>query len=123
MNIAQTVEKIKGRQEELLTGLGIVLALGLAFGLGCWSRLGEAPKPVRIENIPTRARETSYATNTTPSQVSVPNTGQYVASRNGKKYYPVDCKSANRIKSENRVYFATAALAEAAGYSLTTTCK
>ncbi len=120
MNIAQTVEKIKARQEELLTGLGIVLALSLAFGLGRWSQLGVEPTPVRILNIPTGAIE---ASSTTPTEPTPPATGNYVASRNGQKYYPADCKSANRIKPENRVYFATAALAEAAGYTLTVTCK
>lgn len=32
----------------------------------------------------------------------------FVASANGKLYYPANCKSAARIKEENRVWFATA---------------
>ncbi len=49
--------------------------------------------------------------------------GAFVASRSGKKYYPVDCGSANRIKSENKVYFDTEEEAEARGLTRTETCK
>lgn len=30
---------------------------------------------------------------------------QYIASRNGTKFYPINCSYATRIKEENRVYF------------------
>ena len=41
----------------------------------------------------------------------------FAASKNGKKYYPKDSKSINRIKVENRVYFKTEENAIKAGYS------
>ncbi len=47
----------------------------------------------------------------------------YVASKNGAKYYPVGCKSADRIKPENRVYFVSAEEAEIEGLEPSTTCK
>lgn|SRR5574343_616029 len=49
--------------------------------------------------------------------------GNYLASKRGKKYYPVDCPAAQNIKPENRLYFNTAAEAENRGYSLSTSCN
>jgi hypothetical protein len=48
--------------------------------------------------------------------------GAYVVSRNGTKYYPISCSGASRIKEENRVYFDTTTLAEAAGYGRASGC-
>lgn len=41
----------------------------------------------------------------------------FVASKTGKKYYPADSAHAEKIKDENRVEFATAEEAEAAGFT------
>jgi len=41
---------------------------------------------------------------------------QFVASKRGKKYYPVRSGEAQRIVPENRVYFESALQAEGAGY-------
>lgn len=49
--------------------------------------------------------------------------GQFVASKNGKKYYPVDCSLVNRIKEENRVYYESEEKAQADGKELTSGCK
>lgn len=46
----------------------------------------------------------------------------FLASINGTKYYPNGCKSANRIKSDNRLYFKTAEDAVKSGYSRTSSC-
>lgn len=43
--------------------------------------------------------------------------GGFVASKDGKKYYPADSAQGKKIKEENLVSFATAEEAEAAGYS------
>lgn len=56
--------------------------------------------------------------------VAIPaQTGTYVASKSGTKYYLPTCAAAKRIKEENRVWFATKAAAEAAGYAASTACK
>lgn len=47
----------------------------------------------------------------------------FMASKNGTKYYPVDCEAGNRIKPENRIYFASAINAQKAGYERTVSCK
>ncbi len=55
-----------------------------------------------------------------PAQQSaavVPPAGmRFVASRKGKKYYPVTTKAAAQIVVGNRIYFADAASAQKAGY-------
>ena len=48
---------------------------------------------------------------------------KYVASKNGKLYYPVNCKGANRIKPDNRVWFDTVTDAEKSGYTPSSSCK
>ena len=47
----------------------------------------------------------------------------FVASKNGSKYYPIDCGSASRIKEENRVYYATEEEAQADGKERSSACK
>jgi hypothetical protein len=45
------------------------------------------------------------------------------ASRNGTKYYYTWCKSGNRIKAANRVYYDTKEQAEATGKTLASGCQ
>lgn len=49
--------------------------------------------------------------------------GAYVASKSGTKYYLPWCGTAKRINEENKVWFATKAEAEAAGYEPAKNCK
>jgi hypothetical protein len=49
-------------------------------------------------------------------------TGKFVASINGVKYYPAGCKTANRIKEENRMWFASEEEAKGMGYERSTQC-
>ncbi len=53
---------------------------------------------------------------------SAPATGEYMASKNGTKYYLPTCSGAKRIKPENVVWFATKADAEAAGLGPAANC-
>ena len=48
--------------------------------------------------------------------VEVPVGMRFVASKAGKKYYPVNSAAGSRLKPENRVYFATEEEARRAGY-------
>jgi len=48
--------------------------------------------------------------------VIVPPGMQFVASKTGKKYYPVTSAGGERIVPQNRVYFPSAEAARAAGY-------
>ena len=51
------------------------------------------------------------------------NTQSYFASSRGKKYYSSGCAAGKSIKVENRVYFASKAEAEKAGYELSSSCR
>lgn len=48
--------------------------------------------------------------------VPVPDGAQFVASRRGKKYYPVDSSAGQRLVPENRLYFRSSEEAEEMGY-------
>ncbi len=48
--------------------------------------------------------------------VKVPAGMKFAASKRGTKYYPVASRSAQNLSPENRIYFRSAADAEAAGY-------
>lgn len=49
--------------------------------------------------------------------------GQFVASKNGTRYFPVTCGSSKTIKPENAIYFQTVAEAEASGKTQSPQCK
>jgi methylphosphotriester-DNA--protein-cysteine methyltransferase len=49
--------------------------------------------------------------------------GNFVASINGKAYYPIGCKASERIKEENRVWFETTEEAESQGYQPAKNCS
>lgn len=46
----------------------------------------------------------------------------FIASKSGTRYYPKGCKSVNRIKPENRIFFETAAEAEETGFTKAAGC-
>ncbi len=47
----------------------------------------------------------------------------YTASKNGTRYYPIGCKSASRIKDENKVYFMTEEEAQDTGLTRASGCS
>jgi len=49
-------------------------------------------------------------------------TQRLVASQSGSRYHLLDCPSVSQIKESNKVFFATAAEAEAAGYTKAANC-
>ena len=49
--------------------------------------------------------------------VRIPPGMRFVASKRGKKYYPVQSRSAEKLAPANRVYFRDAPSAEAAGFT------
>lgn len=51
------------------------------------------------------------------------STGQLFGSKSGSTYYTPDCKSGNRVKVENRVYFEDETDAEDQGYTKSKLCK
>jgi len=48
---------------------------------------------------------------------------EYVASRNGKIYYPLNCTKANNILNKNKIWFTNSGEAQEAGYKPSSTCN
>jgi len=61
--------------------------------------------------------------NNSSNKINMNREGMYVASKNGKMYYRLDCSGAGRIKEENKVWFATSKDAEDSGYQYASSCK
>lgn len=113
------------------TILLLVLGAALFFGLGRLSALEKQYSPVSIVRGQTTVTSVS---NLKEGEVvinsPVPGTGESVGessevigSKNGTKYYLPWCGALSRIKPENRVVFASAALARAKGYTPAANCK
>ncbi len=100
----------------LIVGVGVA-----AFGFG---RLSAINKPQNTDISITGTANAYTATNPKPQAKtsSISTEKNYVASKNGKLYYTVGCKGANRIKDENKVYFATSGDAEKSGYTASSSC-
>ncbi len=90
----------------------------ISFGLGRLSvtynaaSLNDATTPITV----------SEPTVVTDALVD-PDTAHYVASKKGTKYHARTCPGAKQISDVNKIFFQTAALAQAAGYTLAGNCN
>lgn len=85
-------------------------------GKGFW--IEERP----FSGAPSGYKEAAAATKAVPA-APLPSGGEYVASKNGTRYYLPWCGGVSRIKEENKVWFASKEAAEAAGYTPAKNCK
>lgn len=95
--------------------LVIVLLGSIGFAIG---RLSATTKTEPVTIFPAVQENSVSAGILSTKQGSDP----FVASRNGKRYYPINCASAARIKDINRIYFASESQASAAGYTQAANC-
>jgi hypothetical protein len=96
-----------------------VLLVGLlGYGLGRLERLGER-LPIEIK-YDSGVIESTLRSTSTPKGATAGDESVYASSK-GTKYYYAGCRST--ISAANKVSFKTAALAEAAGYTLASGCK
>lgn len=101
----------------------LVLVALCAFGLGRLSVQVET-RPHLLIHPPGDPKGVAVPTpyvSEAPKTVPVAE-GNFYASKNGTKYYAAACASGGHIKPENQVWFLQASDAEAAGYSLATSC-
>lgn len=116
--------------ESVLMALIVILASSGSFGLGMLAAREEGTGNIWIEERPLEAylpgevgqAAVAAAVEKTP-EPALNAGGQYVASKNGEKYYLPWCGGVSRIKEENKVWFASKAEAEAAGYTPAANCK
>ena len=125
-------DRLKKHRNALILGGIVLVASGTSFAMGYGARAQVAEaSPVVIE-CPQDAYMPAPAVAAAPVSAdakgnagsdAAQGSGAYVASKNGKSYYPVSCFAADRIKASNKVYFATEQQAQSAGYKLSGTCN
>jgi len=123
MSIHDYIQKIKrvvgGEESHDIAILLTVILVGIgSFFIGRWSKTTEKQRVTdySIQSGDLLIKEVTVTQN--ESQI-----GDFVASRNGAKYYPIGCSGINRIKEDNKVYFRTEAEAQASGLTKSSTCK
>lgn len=139
MNISEIVSYDKDGEvvrfplfRKLFLSLMIILVALLSFGLGRLSVVGERG-PIRIEYDPqltaddklptTNIEQSASVINATQNIQATPNEEGVVVSKNGIRYHYLHCSGAKQIKDENKIFFASPALAEGAGYTLAANCR
>lgn len=105
MSIKQYWNKIKQSeakwQKQVLLPIFIILVATVSFGLGKLSATPEKETPVVIKKAPERI---FTHINEAPQRENAQN---FVASKNGTRYYLPWCGGASRINDENKIWFAT----------------
>lgn len=114
MTIAEAREKCKTVvakvPRDVLIIAVLILASSASFGLGYLAGIDAGQgSDAKIEDLPASATATSA-------------TGRYVASKNGTKYYLPSCTGVEKISEANKVWFASVAAAQAAGYTPAANC-
>lgn len=144
MNIPEIQGKIKGwtlENKQTLTSVGIVAGTAIiSFYLG-FVAFADSKGGVVADCVASslnRANGAQFGAIKDTKQVSVssienlPHTyaapniaqnGPFVASKNGKKYYPAGCSAVKRIKDENKIWFDSELSAQKVGLSLATNCN
>lgn len=112
----EVVEEGGLKWRKYFVSLAVLLLVALAFGIGRLSAGRGSQAGVSINFEPNLAAATQSGTNTTNNA-----TAAIYASSRGSKYYFSNCKST--IVEQNKVFFASAAEAEAAGYTLASNCQ
>lgn len=118
--------------EHCMLCLILILVGSAGFGLGKLSSVEKASAPsytksftaqkaAVIESQPTKTVRTVAEKNLQAS--TSPSSQPIVASKNGTRYYFLNCSGAKRIKEENKIYFTTVDEATKAGYTLATNCS
>ncbi len=123
-------EKVKEYNYQILIISVLVTSSISAFVLGYFSRgQGVSGSTVIIsceQNSSSTYKNTQNLDLSSSSDNSIlpsKDLGNFVASGSGKKYYPINCTMANKIKISNRIYFKSEQDAINAGYSRALNCK
>ena len=134
MSIPNIFNKIKDWMGiDITTFLYVCVMIGVgvtSFGLGRLSAVNISTHntSVRISNNEASSLD---SLRNTKSQVPISSSSSttsspsfsFVASKNGKLYYTASCTGANRIKEENKIWFATESEAQDGGYTRSSSCK
>ncbi|MEK7578522.1 MAG: hypothetical protein AAB789_01525 [Patescibacteria group bacterium] len=104
----------------------IVLVFSIGLGIGLLINGNEPSRIIIDKNIKTGLPAQTNLPNSEENQALGGNKykilGNFLASINGKTYYPKDCAAANKIKEENRIWFNTKEEADAQGFKPARNC-
>lgn len=126
--------KIKRLTERMFTDRDLfpallIVTVGVAsFGLGRLSALPQSPIRAGADTVSAvkTLENNDEGTSIDPQVDTSAQTGErdrsFVASKNSDKYHLPWCSGAQRISDENKVWFATAEEAHAAGYTPASNC-
>ena len=106
-------------RDDAFLALGVALIAFTAFGLGRATAPRPAKTPLTVEKVPVAASVTDAAIHGGTPRTA----GEYVASKNGTKYYLPSCSGVTRIKEENKIWFDTKEEAERRGYQPAANCE
>jgi len=110
------------KKSNVVVGGAGVVVIGLAVaGMTFFGGSGKGEAPVQEVSVARSAVTESVTAVPTVSNGTA--AGNFVASKQGKKYFPLGCGTAKSIKEENKVFFGSEAEAEQAGYERSLTCK
>jgi len=112
-------QNISQKSTKYLTYASLILVFLIGLGIGLLINNGEPSQIIIDKNMKIGLpAQTGLSDNSQNNKML----GNFLASINGKIYYPKDCAAANRIKEENRIWFNTKEEAEAQGYKPTQNC-
>jgi hypothetical protein len=97
----------------------LILVSSASFGFGYLAGIDAGQgsgSGLTLDSSPESSAIVSTSTTTSAS-------GQFVASKNGTKYYLPSCVGANQISNANKIWFASASAAKTAGYTPAANCK
>ncbi|MEK7488086.1 MAG: hypothetical protein AAB598_02070 [Patescibacteria group bacterium] len=125
-SIGERVRTFMTERKEMFARFAeLMLIAVIFFGLGVLytEHMPVRTMPLSID-IPAQGKAVAAAVALTdalvPDKAVLSKNGEYVASKNGSKYYLTTCKST--IKEANKVFFKTKEDAEKAGFTPSTTC-
>lgn len=110
---------IKSKYINLIAIFTLALIFFTGLGLGLLMRQTKSTPIIIDKNVKIGLPERQMELSENSGKSSGSN---FVASINGKNYYPKDCPSAKRIKEENMIWFNSAEEAEAEGYAQAKNC-
>ncbi|MEK7133403.1 MAG: hypothetical protein AAB771_01805 [Patescibacteria group bacterium] len=120
-------DKFELYKNDIFTAGIIVLTAVIGFGLGRLSIIYGQKTPVKIEysNSDSENSEKNQSAAVSEALEVKPSNKEkmYVASKNSDKYHLPWCAGAQRIKEENKIWFASKEEAEKTGYKPAENCE
>jgi len=109
-------------RKDVYMALLIIFTAISSYLLGILSSKDSDRVPVTIRNTGAVVTATDTVIQTKPAPTTDTARGLYVGSKSGTKYHLPTCSGAQRISESNKVWFATKAEAEKAGYTPALNC-